>query len=432
VSSQLKWLEKELTLWVEKGWIAPDAARKLVEYYRVQKSGGPSRLLVIFSILGGLLISLGVILLFAHNWDDLTNHIRAGICLGLVLLTQAIATYALVRKASSISWMNTSAVANFLAIGAAIALISQTYHMPGSMEGFLKVWLLLGLPILYVFQSSLSGVLYYVLLVSWALEWGSGGGGGLILWGLSLGPAPYLIMLFRRGTRNASDSLFVWAFGLATPLALAVGVSGADHATLQIALGLAGLFGLFYSIGSKADTRGASFSNLPLRLLGGGGLIGMGLAMSFKGAWQDSVYIFENTTALSLLLIGLLLSVLIAGRGIHYLRVGPLHRGFVHLFPVFLLFLVILGQKDSLHTICAILSSLYILILGVCATYAGGQENDLGQANLGMLCIFAVVSVRFADDDLSFIARGVGFIILGALFLCANIYLLRAQKGLSS
>jgi len=49
-----------------------------------------------------------------------------------------------------------------------------------------------------------------------------------------------------------------------------------------------------------------------------------------------------------------------------------------------------------------------------------------------MLVLMALILTRFFDSDYSFIAKGVVFIILGALFLGANLLLARRRKEVAA
>jgi hypothetical protein len=44
--------------------------------------------------------------------------------------------------------------------------------------------------------------------------------------------------------------------------------------------------------------------------------------------------------------------------------------------------------------------------------------------NFGLLLVSAVLVARFFDVDWSFVARGVGFVVLGLAFLAVNLLLL--------
>lgn len=427
MSSVLHWLEKESTLWVERGWMTEESVRELRAHYRREEGGGQSRMLGIFAVLGGLLISLGIVLLFAHNWDELSNHARAGIALGFLFLSQALATYALLRKPHEIAWTSAASLVQFIAVGGAIALVSQTYHIPGSLHGFYKTWLLMGVPLLYLFRNPLCGVAYYILFVLWSFQVHDEAFSALWLWFLALAPIPYLLPFYGKGAKTAMDSLLLWSFGIATPWALAIGFH--THGTFfQVFLGLAGMAGLFYYLGCQTDEEDTPLAKRPLRFLGGVILVGIGLTFGFEDIWDDSYELFESSSAISFLVVGSIFSLFVGLRGLHYFKSDLHHRGILHLMPIFFVGLAVLGHFQAAAAVCVILSSLVILALGTSATAIGIRGGNLGRANLGMLCIISIIGLRFADEEWTFVERGVGFIVLGTFFLAANIALLKKQK----
>ena len=75
--------------------------------------------------------------------------------------------------------------------------------------------------------------------------------------------------------------------------------------------------------------------------------------------------------------------------------------------------------------------NLFLLVLGVVMIVYGARESSLGQANLGMGLLSAVILLRFFDTDLSFVERGTAFIVLGLAFLTMN-FLLTRKRGLAS
>ena len=50
---------------------------------------------------------------------------------------------------------------------------------------------------------------------------------------------------------------------------------------------------------------------------------------------------------------------------------------------------------------------------------------------LGLLVVFALILLRFFDEDLGFAVRGVVFVLLGLAFLAVNLVLAR-RKGAAS
>jgi hypothetical protein len=73
------------------------------------------------------------------------------------------------------------------------------------------------------------------------------------------------------------------------------------------------------------------------------------------------------------------------------------------------------------------LMNCYVLLLGVDILARGIRTNSIARANFGLLLIAALAITRFFDSDLSFVTRGIGFIVVGAGFLVANILLFKKR-----
>ena len=64
---------KELTELTKENVITQETAERIRDYYENKSSSSTNRLFIIFGILGAILVGLGVILVIAHNWDELTR-----------------------------------------------------------------------------------------------------------------------------------------------------------------------------------------------------------------------------------------------------------------------------------------------------------------------------------------------------------------------
>jgi hypothetical protein len=70
--------------------------------------------------------------------------------------------------------------------------------------------------------------------------------------------------------------------------------------------------------------------------------------------------------------------------------------------------------------------------VGLTVCVSNARLGRLGTANAGLLLVLAILTVRFFDADISFVARGVGFIALGASLLAANLWMLRRRGEVTS
>jgi hypothetical protein len=69
----------------------------------------------------------------------------------------------------------------------------------------------------------------------------------------------------------------------------------------------------------------------------------------------------------------------------------------------------------------------YLAALGLATLARGLGEARLGATNLGLVLLTTLATARFFDVDLSFVARGIGFILVGLAFLAVNVYLVRKR-----
>ena len=145
---------------VEAGIIDTSTADKVEVFYSEKSKNTPNRILLAFGILGAVLVGLGIILIVAHNWDNLSRPFKNFLAFLPMLIGQAACAYTLWKQSDSMVWRESASVFLVFAIGACIATISQIYNIQGELGSYLLTWLLLGLPITYVMKSSANNLLY--------------------------------------------------------------------------------------------------------------------------------------------------------------------------------------------------------------------------------------------------------------------------------
>jgi hypothetical protein len=77
----------------------------------------------------------------------------------------------------------------------------------------------------------------------------------------------------------------------------------------------------------------------------------------------------------------------------------------------------------------ATLINCYALLLGIDILARGIRSISIARANFGLILIAALAIARFFDSDLSFVTRGLGFIVVGAGFLFANVLLFKKRAA---
>ena len=89
--------------------------------------------------------------------------------------------------------------------------------------------------------------------------------------------------------------------------------------------------------------------------------------------------------------------------------------------------LFIFAGTIVLTFVAAALMNAYALWLGIDILMRGIRSNSIARANFGLVLIAALAISRFFDSELSFIIRGLGFILVGAGFLVANMILFKRR-----
>ena len=72
-------------------------------------------LIIVFGVLGAILVGLGMVLIIAHNWDDLSRMTKTGLAFLPLLLGQGLCGYVLLRKQDSVAWRESATAFLFFA-----------------------------------------------------------------------------------------------------------------------------------------------------------------------------------------------------------------------------------------------------------------------------------------------------------------------------
>ncbi len=438
--NHLEWLEQELPRWVAAGLLAPETAAKVRALYGPASAArGRPWLLMAFSVLGAFLVGAGLLLLLAHNWDDLPRWARCGVAFAPLLAAQALAAWRLRRTSNPAAWREGLAVFHALALGVCLALISQIYQVGGAWGNLLLTWLLLGLPVVYFQRSVAAGLLYEAGITIWAInQWdlGDRGPGWFVhpaaYWGWLLLLVPFLAWQVRRARHGAASAWLLW--GLVVSLLSISGVFYGEWMEAGWLLAYAGLLGLLYLCGLAWFDRVAGAWRRPLTAAGMLGMLGMTVALAWRVVWEslgrhgrisldDGFDGWGMVNALVLAAGALAYLVLLAWQ----LPRQPLARNLLAVMPVVTGAAYAAAADGQRAGAAVIIFNLYGLLVGLALVVAGARRVALGKLNLGMGLLCALIVTRFFDDDWSFLTRGLLFILCGVGFLAANFWLVRRR-----
>ena len=417
----------ELPSLVEKDVIDAGSAEALRRHYegRIKPARSLAIALIISALLGGLLVGSGIILLLAHNWDDLSRPTRAFLAVLPLLISILLSGYAILRRMDSTAWREGCGVFYFLSIGASIALVSQTYHLYNDVVGFLFYWTMLALPVIYLLNSgaAFAGCLACLAAYSFAANvncW---------LMPFSLKPfamlalaLPYYIWQVWKRHQSLTAMWISWALAMALPfMLLPFFIFGPNNNAYVLAVyGLLAV--VYYLAGRRWFSRYPGFRN-PFYDLGALGIVMVAILCTYKlvyahNLWRNPPPLMATDWFAGIIVCAWLVLV------IDSLRRKAEFNVIAAFFPVLIALVIFLRGNDTV----LLLMNVYTLALGVFMLLKGVRRDNLLSMNQGMMIIAALILCRFFDSHYGSVARGLAFILAGCGFLAGNLLAINRRR----
>ncbi|GAB3661731.1 hypothetical protein GCM10028791_36470 [Echinicola sediminis] len=423
-------LLKDIPDLVKAEVISEETAVRIRDYYRTRAATSTNRLFVVFGILGAILVGLGIVLILAHNWDELSRVTKTFFAFLPLLIGQGLCAYVLMKRQREVAWRESSTAFLFFAVGASISLISQIYHIPGNLSAFLLTWMLLCLPLIYVMNSSTASLLYLIGITWYAGEtsyWSYPQSDSYMYWLLLLAALPYYIKCCTKLSHSNFTIFHNWV--IPASLAITLGTLAKESGELMMVAYMS-LFGLFYLIGEWDFFRRDKLMGNGFKIIGSLGTMGLLLILSFDWFWKElKAWDFQWTEViLSPEMISTGILSLLAG----FLLYRKMQRNPLAKIPpmafMFLLFIIafIIGMFSPFAQLVV---NLYVFGFGLITMKEGARLNHLGVLNYGLLIIAALVACRFFDTGLSFVIRGILFVLVGVGFFAVNYWMLKKRRA---
>ena len=422
---------KDISELVKADIISQETANKISAYYRRKAGQSTNRLFVVFGILGSIFVGLGIILIIAHNWDNLLRTTKTFLAFLPPLVGQLLCGFVLLKKQDSVAWRESGTTFLFFSVGATISLVSQIYNMPGNLSSFLLTWMLLCLPLIYVMRSSIASLLYLIGITYYGCEtnyWTHSYSESYLHWLLLLTILPHYYSLYKKKPQSNFMIFHNWLI----PLSVIINLGTLANPTEElIFVTYFSFFGLIYSIGNLDFFTKQRLRNSGYKVLGFLGTIILLLISSFDSFWEylnKQDYLLSKliktpeffASAIVSLSAGMLLLLQVKNKSLN---------GIKPISPVFILFILtfIIGQSSPISAV--LLINIFIFAIGLLTIRDGAKINNLGLINCGSLIITAVLLSRFFDIELSFTVRGCLFVSIGFGFFATNYWMLKKRKS---
>jgi uncharacterized membrane protein len=423
-ASHHRWLHDQIPEWERAGLLTHENAASLRQRHPLDDSR-PGVAQIVMGALGALLIGAGLIAIIGYNWDDFSRPVRLLFAF-VPLLGSQIFSFLVLRKGdASAGWVReTAAMLQTMTTGACIALVSQLYHLGGDWPDFLFAWCLLSLPLVWVMRSTSVAIFYLIGIAEWCLHQCDPGR----VWYQSALIYPLLLLgLFPfwpgfRFEKPLSISLR-WILALSASFGLG---AAAYCATLQHFGSTMGDGETFFSLGAftaaamalvplHPNALDAPARHKPQLVLGFLVLLVFGIASTFQDSGEEIVKSYSLAAQIPWSWLVLITAGLFAIHAIRAARWAVLAMTSVILMPV-----VGLLFGSSASQAVPWLMTLHLLILGITLIVLEFSGRR-GAPRLGAALLSVLLIARMLESDLSLLAKGLAFIVIGAAFLTFNL-----------
>lgn len=415
----------ELPALVKANVITEETAQKIKEHYTKNGDQSQSKLFMIFGILGAILSGLGIILILAHNWDDLSNSIKSIFSFLPLIIGQLFCSYTILKKSENTVWRESSAVFLFFGIGASISLIAQVYNISGDLNSFILTWMLLSLPLVYLLRTSIVSLLYIIGITYYCCNsnyFTYPKEQTYLFWLLFLGIIPHYYQLLT--TKPQSNFTIFHHWFIAISLMISLGSIGDGNEKL-LYLSYICLFSIYYFIGENSFFENQKLKFNSYQIIGKLGILFILFIYSFESLW---IHIEQNKDQETPIYSPLFIAVSILCNTaflLFYKKNNATNFKKINLIEIAFLLNILLS---FLGEFAAIIANAIVLAIGVLEIKRGNQLHNLRILNFGLLIITILITCRFFDTDFSFIVRGILFISLGLGFFLTNYVMLKKRN----
>lgn len=423
-SKYIKWLNLQTSMWTEMGFISDEQSIKINSFYK-ENPNYPKKqeiLPMLLAVIGSILVGLGIILLVAKNWEIMSRPTRLLVSVVPFLSGFALAFW-FISKDTKRTYLQAIGIFISISILAGLGLVGQTYHIVSPAQNLYLASALLSLPFVYLTGATIAGVLYVILICIYT----------------SMVPNTSSDLLF-------FESIFLVSLIIPYILLMKNKLSSFEAEWLKASIALSGviiifatsydetfifeklmLYGLLLLIAKTMNLYNSHFlKNIGLFLL-----FLVFFIFTFEFRWEFNNFSVSLDQWIILVFLILLTSVLMYK--LHHENSTDFYSTFM-IIPLISIISSFIPQSIFVQNIFYWGFNLSFFAVAVYIFFIGyknmlNESSSITKANMGLLMILLIISKWFFDINVSFLIRGILFILLGASFLIFNFIFSRQKRG---
>ncbi|MFA6187247.1 MAG: DUF2157 domain-containing protein [Phycisphaerae bacterium] len=427
-NEKIQWLHSQIQDWVRLGIIDAACGESIGNLYPPQK---PSRswAMLIFSGLGAVIIGLGVILLFAYNWDKMGKFAKLGVVFGSLILTYLIGISLFVRSQQFKGIGEALCLLGTMLFGAGIWLVAQIYHIEEHFPNAFLFWgigaFLMAWAMPSVIQASLAAVLFALFAIMEGSEF------------RTAVPYVFIFLLLLLPLAYKKQSWFLLAvILLSAACSILFMVVSFHHSAMIVFYSLLCIFTLYIAVGllHQKNAKFEKFSTVYC-FIGMAGYLLMLFILSFDEVSRE---ILDHPLSLKIdvvfyWLTPFVFSIVLWLGVIREVFKKTLVKYYSHdllLMPILLVFLCSYSLSITRCFDWPVIAAFNLIFLIHCLMMMakGCMDVKLSRVIVGSLLLAALVVARFFDFFESLAVRGAVFVVVGVLIFSQGFFYIKSKK----
>ena len=427
MSKYRQWLIGEIELWHRDKIIDAEQARQIAARY--SEDTEPTWGKIIFAAVGAIIFGLGIILLFAYNWEAMHRLTKLAIILFAIILAHSLGYYFSSVNSSHKKIGESLHLLGTMLFGAGIWLVAQIYHIDEHFPNALLVWALGALAMAWFLPSLAHTLLAIGLLCLWhwfeVFDFHASNQAGV--WIIILGLVPLAWLQRARGTLFLSLAMLLFTY-----VSSYANMVNHDGSIVTVLFALTCSYIVFSHIAAATTFPQSTDA---IRWAG----VSVFATLLFICTFSDIDKLhfkapLNEISVLSWVYFLIPITAAFTLVGVLFLRYRNSLNNNIDLLEVCIVILAFLTSVISvfklfaLHNVSWIIYSLLFLTYSMLLIYRGTQYLRWQSTALGSLLLSAYTFARFMDLFESLLMRGLAFIVIGALLFVVGIYYSRQKK----
>lgn len=395
-----------------------------------EKQSYNNTLTIVFSILGALLVGVGLVLIFVTFWQDMPLMFKGILSFVPLIAGQASGLYVLYKKKDKVPWTEGGSVLWTAGIAATLTLIYNIFDMSVTWPTLTVMVALSLVPVILLLKSVTPLAVYYGCSICWGFSmfqeeeslFALAASALLVILG-----CVYTTQLIKAENKSHRSVFAQWLSVIAVTIFVTIVGMGINDMDISMA-GLMAVAICLYML-SLSDSDMAMPYRFPGLMVTAG--LMFFLSIGYLGYLRAEAY---NIIFIGLCVIAALtVSILTAKKAKDKFSLLYIAIVFIY-YAVYIASLFAMGD----HYVTGKTDSFYPLMRGIALVayivmmIMGAREKKLLPINAGFIGVGAMVIAILSDSGLSMIANGFILLIFGGVLLAINFRLTKAKQKLPS